>query len=98
MIFHLEKTTVANLILGTPSQVSPPEIMNYRRTLHYVLYIIGKYNSDQGVLEHTSTPQITITLVAHPRSEDHGLTIIRKDYVILVMLIFRSMGILVTVW
>ena len=38
-----------------------------------LLYIILKYNSDRDVLEQTSTPQITITLVAHPGGENHEL-------------------------
>ena len=31
-----------------------------------LFYIIGKYNSDRDVLEHTSTSHIAITLVTHP--------------------------------
>ena len=38
-----------------------------------LLYITWKYYSDRDVLEQTITSLDTITLVDHPRGEDHDL-------------------------
>ena len=60
-------------VLGSPIQARPHEIM---KNDHIVLYyIIGKYNSDKDELDRQARPLSTITLVVHPRGENHGLAI-----------------------